>query len=70
MFKKSLALRHVGETQASFIQGQVVTEAFYENSMEILSTVVGWTSISGHTVQKSGAKNTKLIRCGQKCLTT
>ena len=33
----------IGETGSSYIQGQVVTEAFYENSthMEIPSTVVG-----------------------------
>ena len=39
---------------ASCTQKHVVTKSFYENitHMESQSTVVGWTSTSGHTVQK------------------
>ena len=37
---------NLGETGSSCIQGQVVTDAFYENSThtELPSTVVGWKS--------------------------
>ena len=57
--------RDVGETGASCLQGQIVTEAFYENiaHMEIPSTVVGSKSTSRHIVQKSAVKKRKLTRC-------
>ena len=57
----------VGETGASCIQGQVVTESFYENiaRMEMPSALVGWKPTSRNTVQTSGVKKTKLTRCGK-----
>ena len=60
----------VGVTGASCIQGHAVTVVLRKQytHMEIPSTVVGWKSTSRHTVQKSGAKKTKLMRCGQKRL--
>ena len=64
------SIHGIRETGARCIQGQVGTESFHENiaHMESPSTVVGWKSTSGHTVQKSGVKKTKLTRCGQKRL--
>ena len=62
-------MMYVGETGASCIQGQVVTEVVYEttaHNVGIPSTIVGWKSTSRHIVQKSGVKKTKLTRCGQK----
>ena len=39
----------------------------HSTDMEIPSTVVGWLeSTSRRIVQKSGVKNRKLTRCGQK----
>ena len=70
MTKLTLCKNLDGETRAGCIQGQVVTESFNENIahiiMELPSTVIGWKSISRHTVKKSGVMKTKLTRCGQQ----